>query len=164
MFGTVYGCLVFLPGLRHIGSRWVASLIVLLQRIAHRIIQTSPGYRSQRNGFAQPARKQRTLLTLAETKLIKETQHKLSVLKDMIRINVLDGVVSSMDVGVAVLESSFEDERSREAVPCSRAVVRASVSAGTVDACNIGILTHLLNSVLISRENCMLTSSMTRAT
>lgn len=84
------------------------------------------------------------LLTFAETKLIKEAEHKLSVLKNMVRVNVLDSVVSGVDVRVAVLECGFKDERGWESVPCCGAVIRASVSTDTVDALDIGVLSRIL--------------------
>lgn len=50
------------------------------------------------------------LLALAEAELVQEAKNKLSVLKDVFRVNVLNGVIGCVDVGVTVLERSLKDE------------------------------------------------------
>lgn len=82
----------------------------------------------------------RRLLTLAESKFIQKSEKQLSMLQHVLGVNVLDGVIGCVDVRIAVVKRSLEDERSRVSVPCSRAVVRARVAADTVDALNVGIL------------------------
>jgi hypothetical protein len=62
-------------------------------------------------------------LALTEAKLVQESKYKLTVLQDMLRINVVDGIIGCVNVGVAVLKCSFEDERSWVTIPCSRAMV-----------------------------------------
>jgi hypothetical protein len=62
------------------------------------------------------------------------------MLKYVLRIDMLHRVVSSVDVWVAVLERRFKHERSREAVPGSRPMVRAGISALALNVCNVGVL------------------------
>lgn len=80
------------------------------------------------------------LLALAEPGLVQGPKNDLSVLEHVFGVDVLDGVVSGVDVRVAVLERGLENERSRVSIPRGRAVVRASVSADAVDAFDVGIL------------------------
>lgn len=80
------------------------------------------------------------LLVLAESELVQEPKNELSVLEHVFGVDVLDGVVGGVDVRVAVLERSLENERSRVSIPRGRAVVRASVTADAVHTFDVGIL------------------------
>lgn len=63
--------------------------------------------------------KYKILLALAKAELVKEAKNELSMLKDMLGVNVLNGIVGCVDVGVAVLERGLKDERSWVPVPGS---------------------------------------------
>jgi hypothetical protein len=77
---------------------------------------------------------------LAEAKLVNISENELTMLKDVLGVNVLYGVVWGMDVWVAVFKRSLEHKRSRETITCCRAVVGASVSTLALYVCNIGVL------------------------
>lgn len=62
------------------------------------------------------------------------------MLKHVLWVNVFDGIIGGVDVGIAVLKCCFENERSRVSVPRSRAVIRACVAADTVDALDVRVL------------------------
>lgn len=79
-------------------------------------------------------------LAFAKTKLVKEAQHELPVLKYMLRIDVLNGVVGCVDVRVAILESGLKDKRSGVSVPSSGTVVRASVAAHAIHTLDVCVL------------------------
>lgn len=82
----------------------------------------------------------RDLLAFAEAKFVQEAQHELSMLKYVLGVNVLDSIVGCVDIRVAILESSLEDERRGVSVPCSRAVIRASIATDAVYTLNIRVL------------------------
>lgn len=79
-------------------------------------------------------------LNLAETQLIEEPENKLTMLKNVFGVNVLDGIVSSMNVRVAVLERGLENKRRRVTITSGRAVVRARISTDTIHVSNVGVL------------------------
>lgn len=62
------------------------------------------------------------------------------MLKDMLRVDVLNGVVGSVDVWVAVFKGSFEHERCGESITSCTAVIGACVAALALDVCDVGVL------------------------
>lgn len=84
------------------------------------------------------------------------------MLEYVLRVNMFDGIIGGVDIGIAVLKCRFEDEGSRVSIPCSRAVVRARVAANTVDALNVGILQECQPTSGSKICATQLTSSMTR--
>jgi hypothetical protein len=101
-------------------------------------------------------------LALAEPELVQKSENELSMLEHVLRINVLEGIIGCVDVGVTVFECRLEDERSRVPVPSSGTVIRARVAANAIDALNVSVL-QICQPAPSSkvREN-RLTSSMTR--
>jgi hypothetical protein len=91
------------------------------------------------------------LLALTEPHLVQEAENKFTVLENVIRINVIDGVVCGVNIRVAVLECRLEDEASRESAPGSRAVIRASISAGAFHVCDVGVLRANVNGVVLGK-------------
>jgi hypothetical protein len=77
---------------------------------------------------------------LTKPEFIEVPKNELTMLKDVLRVNVLDGVVRCVDVGVAVLERSLKDKRSGEPITRCRAVVRTSVSTLALYVCDVGVL------------------------
>jgi hypothetical protein len=92
------------------------------------------------------------LLALTEPHLIQEAENKFAVLENVLGVNVIDSVVCGVNIWVAVLECRLEDEASRESAPGSRAVVRASISAGALDVCDVGVLRANVSGVI--RRKC----------
>jgi hypothetical protein len=92
------------------------------------------------------------LLALTEPHLIQEAENKFTVLENVLGVNVIDGVVCSVNIRVTVLECRLEDEASRESAPGSRAVVRASVPTGAFDVCDVGVLRANVSGVV--RKKC----------
>jgi hypothetical protein len=62
------------------------------------------------------------------------------MLKDMLRIDVLDGVIGGVDVRVAILKRSLEHERCRETVTGGTTVIGACVTALALNICDVGVL------------------------
>jgi hypothetical protein len=81
-----------------------------------------------------------SLFALTEPKLVQKAKYKLTVLEYVLGINVLNGVVCSVDMRVTVLECCFKDKGSWVSVPSSRTMIRAGIATDTVDAFNIGVL------------------------
>jgi hypothetical protein len=79
-------------------------------------------------------------IMLTETKLIYVPKNKLTVLKDMLWINVLHSIVGSVDVRVTVLECCLEDKRGRISIPRGRTMVGAGVATLTLDISNVSVL------------------------
>lgn len=59
---------------------------------------------------------------------------------------MLDGVICSMDVRIAIFKCSFKYERSWVSVPRSRAMIGAGIAANAVHTLDVGVLRHLLVS------------------
>ena len=62
------------------------------------------------------------------------------MLDDMVRVDLLNGIVCGVNERVAVLERSLEHKRGRVTIPCRRAMVRAGVSTLALDVGNVGVL------------------------
>jgi hypothetical protein len=62
------------------------------------------------------------------------------MLQDMLRIDVLDSVVGSVNVWVAVLKRSLEHERCRETITSGTTVIGACVTALALNICDVGVL------------------------
>lgn len=77
---------------------------------------------------------------LAKPKLVYVAEDELAMLQNVIRVNVLDGVVNSMDVRVAVFKCRLENKRCRESIACGRTVVGAGVATLALDVGNVGVL------------------------
>lgn len=73
-------------------------------------------------------------------KLIKEASSNLDMLGHMIKINILDCVVWSVDMRVVVAKWCLEEKCRREAVPVGRGVVGTGVAAGRLLVRDIGVL------------------------
>jgi hypothetical protein len=62
------------------------------------------------------------------------------MLKDMLRVDVFDGVVGSVDVWVAILKRSLEHERCWEPITSGTTVIGACVTALALNICNVSVL------------------------
>jgi hypothetical protein len=77
---------------------------------------------------------------LTKPELIKIPENELTMLKDVLRVNVLYGVVRGMNVWVAVFKRSLEHKRSRKTITGCRAVIGTSVSTLAFYVGNVGVL------------------------
>lgn len=77
---------------------------------------------------------------LTETQLVQVPKDELAMLKDMLRIDVLHSVVSSVDVWVAVLKGGLENEGRGEPITCRATVIGACVATLALDVCDVSIL------------------------
>jgi hypothetical protein len=58
-----------------------------------------------------------------EAKFVQVAEDELAMLQDVLRVNVLHGVVDSMNMWITVLKRRLENKRSRETITCGGAVV-----------------------------------------
>jgi hypothetical protein len=76
----------------------------------------------------------------AEAKLVYVTEDELTMLKDVIGVDVFDGVVDSVDMRVAVFKCRLENKRCWESITCGGTVIGAGVSTLAFDISNVGVL------------------------
>jgi len=62
------------------------------------------------------------------------------MLDDMVRVDLLKGIVCGVNERVAVLECSLKHKRSRVTISSCRAVVGARIATLTLDVGNVGVL------------------------
>jgi hypothetical protein len=79
-------------------------------------------------------------VVLAKAKLIQIAKNELTMLQDMVGVDVVDRVVNSVNMRVAVLKRRLENKRSRESVTCGGTVVGAGIATLTLDVGNVGVL------------------------
>jgi hypothetical protein len=79
-------------------------------------------------------------VVLTKAKLIQIAKNELTMLQDMVGVDVVDRVVNSVNMRVAVLKRRLENKRSRESVTCGGTVVGAGIATLTLDVGNVGVL------------------------
>jgi hypothetical protein len=77
---------------------------------------------------------------LAEAKLVYVAEDELAMLQNVVRVDVLDGVVDSVDMRVAVFKCRLENKRCWESITCGGTVIGTGVSTLAFDISNVGVL------------------------
>jgi hypothetical protein len=81
--------------------------------------------------------------------LVHKASGELCVLEHMVKVDMFDGVVGSVDVGVVVSERCLENEGRRVAIAVGRGMVRAGVSANTLLVGDVSVVANEQLEVLV---------------